>query len=507
MLGLLRRAERLVHHVRAFRRGERGNVAIIVAFAMIPMVGLVGLATDYGVALTTKSKLDNSADAAALAAVAGAKAYVAANPTDTNLTADAIAQGLNLASRSFTVNAGNLPYSTIPIPVTSNSAAPSTNTCGQASACIYLTKNGQTFTSTVYYRTTTQNNFGPIVGQKTMNVLGSSSASAQIPSYIDFYLLVDVSGSMGLPATSSGQSSLAAANGGCQFACHFPGQTSGYNYALNNNIQLRSGAVNSAVCSLLVLASTPLVQHQYRVGIFPFIDQMATLANASYADPAPTVVTPSSNALWNSAGCVPTLSAPYYQTSNPAVFTSLLDTGTTQLYTGNNPSTGTGSGGTHFESIFSSVQSNIINFGTGATAATSRPFVFLITDGMQNSQHYAWNSKGTYYYPGNPSTFNGYTAAQWDGSSPAYMDYTKCAALKSAGVTISVLYIPYTYLTVGSQNQTETIAADNALSSIPGALQSCASPGFYTQANTPADINTALQNMFQQAVQVSHLIQ
>jgi hypothetical protein len=48
-------------------------------------------------------------------------------------------------------------------------------------------------------------------------------------NYLDFYLLLDVSGSMGLATTTAGQTQLAAINpdnknvypGGCVFACHF----------------------------------------------------------------------------------------------------------------------------------------------------------------------------------------------------------------------------------------------------------------------------------------------
>jgi hypothetical protein len=88
-------------------------------------------------------------------------------------------------------------------------------------------------------------------------------------SYLDFYLLVDVSGSMGLPSTTTGQNQLIALNTvapdpfpsttqGCNFACHFPGYH-GWTRATQNNIQLRTGAVNSAVCSLLTLAGQPTV--------------------------------------------------------------------------------------------------------------------------------------------------------------------------------------------------------------------------------------------------------
>ena len=477
---------------RTLAKADHGNVAIIFAFSLIPIVGLVGLATDYGVALTDKSKLDNAADAAAVAAVATAKAYVAANQTDPTLIPDAIAAGQAQAPRVFTVNAGNIPFASVPTP------------------SISLTYNvlNQTFSSTVSYTTGVQNHFGQIFKTPTFNVGGTAAAAGQLPSYLDFYLLIDVSGSMGLPSTQAGQTTLANNENGCQFACHFPGSVggTGFAYANNNGIQLRSGAVNSAVCGLLVLASTPLVTHQYRVGLYPFINQMATLSALTYADPAPATASSNSNKIWNAAGCIPNANNPYYTTSNPPVFTSLLDTGTTQLYTNNDPSTGTGSGGTHFESIFSTMQSTITSFGNGSSSLTSKPFVFLITDGMQNSQHYSTVKNKIYDYPGNPSTFSGYSDAGFDGSQPAAIDYTQCSSLAKVA-TVSILYIPYQNLTIGPNNQAETIAVDNAIPNISQALYKCATPGFFYTANTPSDINSALQNMFNQAVQSSHLSQ
>ena len=220
------------------------------------------------------------------------------------------------------------------------------------------------------------------------------------------------------------------------------------------------------------------------------------------------------------------------------MFTSLLDTGTTQFPTASmipaayrylnlpntDPSTGTGSGGTHFEGLFSAMKSAISagpGYGTGAASNNSKPYVFLITDGMQNSQHFGVYQQGlcngafgTYCenYPGNPSTYPYFGNANFDGSSPQAMDPTQCAALKAAGATISVLYTPYTNLTVGPQNQAETNAADNAIANLPTALTTCAGTSagndgatWIHTANSSADIQTALQQMFQQAVQAAHL--
>ena len=504
MFRLLARANgRFRRPLRAFGPSQRGNVAIIFAFSMIPLVGLVGLGTDYGVALTDKSKLDNAADAAALAAVATAKAYVAANPSDLTLSTDSIAAGLNQASRSFTVNMGNLPFATIPTPTTSTTTAPATNTCASGSTCIYLTQSGQTFTSTVYYSTATQNHFGQIFGRSTINLLGTSVASASIPSYIDFYLLVDVSGSMGLPSTGDGQAQLAGLNRdnyqayqqGCQFACHFPNYT-GWNLAENNGIQLRSGAVNNAVCALLKRAATPPVPNEYRIGIYPFITMMTNQfapLSGNYSN------------LTTLADC---------SDSPPTAFDKLLDTGTTQYPTNKNMTTGTGSGGTNLgpspndsNSIFTQMQTEVSTFTpsgslkNGTSALNPQPFVFLITDGMENPQHYASNRSAPYNYSN--GSFDGLRA-------PVAMDQTQCNALKAAGITISVLYIPYVSLVYTKDPYNENAAANAAIPNLPVDLQACSgsnssTANFFYTANSPADITNALNSMFNQAIQVAHL--
>ena len=465
--------------LRAFRDNARGNVSILLGLSLIPMVGLVGLGIDYGVAQSVKSKLDNAADSAAIAAVATAKAYVVNNPSDTNVTADAIAAGQDRGTRAFAINTGSLPFAQPPVYTVS----------------LTRSANNVTFTAVVKYNTATQNHFGQIFGSKFINEAGQTTASADVPTYLDFYILVDVSGSMGLASTSAGQTALINATS-CQFACHFKGNSAGWTYATNNNIQLRSGAVNSAICSLLTTASNPSVPNQYRVGLYPFVADMATLS------PLSTNFT----SLNSAATCNPN------QTPAPTAFNNLLDTGTTQLSTGGDPSTGTGSGGTHFENIFSQMQTTIQNaggFGDGSSASKPKPFVFLITDGMDNGQYYGTYKNSEWNFPGNPSTYSGYSNAAFNGSSPQVFNSSLCNAI-SSGATISILYIPYLPLTPVAKsdgNYNETTAANNAISGIPAALTSCAKAGYFYTANSPTDITAALNNMFQQAIHAAHLSQ
>ncbi|MFC6391036.1 pilus assembly protein TadG-related protein [Methylorubrum zatmanii] len=475
MSRLLTRIGRLRGRAKALHRDSGGALNVVIGLTLIPIVGFIGLGVDYGMATAGKTRLDNAADAAALAAVVSAKAYIVANAKQSNVTTLALTEGQNQAVKAFNINAGKLLYGTVSL------------------ATPQVTRNRQTLSSSITYTATIQTLFGRIFGSQATTFTNTVTASADIASYLDFYLMVDVSGSMGLPTTDADAALLAGkskeSEGNCQFACHFPGKV-GWGLAAGK-IQLRSDAVNNAVCELLKRASTPVVDNQYRIGIYPFINRLATLVTLSDT-------TTSLSTLRAAAQC---------DKAWPLAFTNLLDTGSTQLFTNDNPTTGTGSGGTHFETAFPQMKATIQTYGDGATAANSKPFVFLITDGMQNSQSYsAWKDGKT--YTGNPSQFRGYRYAEWDGSQPAQIDPNKCTDLKNAGATISVLYIPYKL--VKNYTNTSYIVWENDRvngfsPTLAEPLRKCASPGFFYTANTAADITASLGAMFDQALKVPRI--
>jgi hypothetical protein len=441
-----------------------------------------------------------------------------------------------------------------------------------------VTKTGPKLNSTVTFSADVPVTFMQVVGFKKVTVSGTSVATVSLPLYLDFYLMIDVSGSMGLPSTNAEQTRLAAINpddfsvypNGCTFACHFQGNACsnpsvgqkaqasppgpvnsayptnnyclgylisrvsqiGYNNllqtstnypmkgkefpssilsGLNSNvtpgapnslltgnsaslpnsltpvtscptvgtdacIQLRADAVGVAlnatkavngVDGLFATANAKeVIPSQFRIGLYPFVQYLYT----TYSPLTSTINgSPSNSSTIN------------YAAANLA---SLLDTG-------NNPNLAhLGSGGTHFENAFPSMNTLITNVGDGSTSNNTKPFVFLVTDGAQDSQ-----------------TQSG---GNWAGSNNATVMPTGsasyCKPLKDRGITISVLYIPYATI----QNPTtifnsEDIAANNNIPNIPPSLKDCASPNFFFTANTPADITTALNAMFNQALVTAHL--
>ena len=439
-----------------FSGDRRGNVAMITALSIIGLTGTAGLGIDYYNALATKSRLDLASDAAAIAAINAAQSYIETNSstqTDPALSTAAMAAGKAQAVNVFNVNAGSA--ATI-----------------AATPAVTMTRTGQTFNAAITYQAASQNAFGPIFGVKQINISGSSASSLTMGKYLDFYLLLDISGSMGLPTTTQGQQQLAAISpdqknvypGGCVFACHFTEKMcngnycQGYNLARSNNIALRADSVGSAVQAMLSTAqATMTIPNQYRMGLYPFIRQMGTL----YA------ISNNLTAVNTAAGTLG----------------SLLDTGqSTTVY---------GSGGTHFENAIPAMNTIITSVGDGSAALKPQPFVFLVTDGADNSQYYTTSS----------NTWTG-------GSNPQNMDPTLCTPLKNRGITIAVLYIPYQPITnPTSFAGNEDFKVNAIIPTISATLQQCASPGFFFSAYTPQDITNAMQAMFAQSLAAARLTQ
>ena len=517
------RLARLRALVSNFSRSKRGNVAVITALAMLPMVAAVGCVIDYTSASMVKTKLQAAADAATLAAVSLNSTVIA--------TAKAMSgTGTVSGGSTFVTNFFNANLTSAPETTGYNSLTPTAT----------VTLSGTTVTAALSFTAELPTYFMGIMGVHNIALTGTSTATYTLPTYIDFYLMLDVSGSMSFPSTALEQERLEAVNpdnysqypSGCTFACHFTasgvcpqsGQranippTSPVNYANTYNpspggycqgfnisrlgttpaactsstncsnitpsdinwsntpatscntagtsscIQLRADAVGYAVSDLLYYASTKqVVTNQFRVGLYPFIRYLY-----SYF-PLTTDLTDTGSGTINYAA---------------TQLATLLDTGT---------NTNLGSGGTHFENALPSMNTLISSVGTGTSSTNTLPYVFLVTDGVDNSQTYA------------PFT----------GSNPQIFDTSLCTTLKNRNVMIAVLYIPYQPI----QNPTTFAGSEdinvNALippesNDVPNTLQACASTAsdgtlLYYTANTPADIDSTLRQMFDKATSTAHI--
>ena len=395
--------------ISGFQFNTRGNVAIIFAVAALPIITAVGCAIDYSMATMIRTKLQAAADAATLAAVS---INSPVNTTAKNMSGDGSVSGGSLQ----TVNFFNANLTT------------SAGYSGLTSTAT-VTKSGRKITSTLAFTAQVPTFFLQVIGDRTLALAGTSTATQTMPAYIDFYLMLDVSGSMGFPSTDGEQTRLAAINpdnytlypNGCTFACHFAAQgacanseqkynTNGYclGFTLSRTagnssntpvtscpsagtsacIQLRADAVGYAVQQLLQTANTSEeVTNQFRVGLYPFIQHLYSYFSLTTS----------------LAGSASNSSTINYAAAQLA---TLLDTG-------NNSSLG--SGGTHFENAFPSINTLITSVGDGSSQFNTLPYVFLVTDGAQelaNSMERQLGGKQS----GDPARYLALHAAQepWD---------------------------------------------------------------------------------------------
>src|SRR3982750_1869922 len=166
---------------RRFLRDRRGNVAVIFAICCVPLITFVGSAIDYSRATQVRAKLQGAADAASVGAIAKASPGFAAAGSMT--TDGSIAVGVTDAQKIFDANRANLTGYTL------NSVTPT------------VVKTGSTINSTVSFTATINTMFLGLIGKTTLTMSGTSASTANMPLYVDFYLLLDNSPSMGVGAT------------------------------------------------------------------------------------------------------------------------------------------------------------------------------------------------------------------------------------------------------------------------------------------------------------------
>ena len=241
----------LVSRLYGFTRDRRGNVMIIVGLAMLPLLGMVGLAVDYSVALTAKAKLDTAADAAAIAGITAAKAYLQAYTGTANVNSAAITAANTAALAQFKANAASLPlHGTLATPTMAFSI------------------NGNNITGSVTYSYQNPTMLMKLLGKNNLTVGNTVTSSLAMKVYANIIVLLDVSESMGVGASAADQALMAPAlapylnNNSCVYACHYdlytvPGyaqpQTSeqiAHEAGATLRIDVARQALNDALCSL-----------------------------------------------------------------------------------------------------------------------------------------------------------------------------------------------------------------------------------------------------------------
>ncbi len=417
-----------VDQLGCFRRDERGSMAMMMGLAAVPIIFSVGAGIDYGTANAAKSKLDAVADTAALSAV------------DHVAISGSAADAQTTAQNTFTAEAASLNNVTI----------------SNVTATVTDSSTGRT--AVLNYTATKNNMFMGLFGIPTTTITGQSTAAAGLSTYIDFYLLLDNTPSMGVGATTADINKMVTnTSDQCAFACHdLNNPNNYYNLAKRLGVTMRIDVLKTATQSLMNNATTiETLPNQYRMAVYTF---GTSATNASLTN----VVALTSN-----------LAGAQSSVSN-------IDLMTVNGQNQNNDQD------TNYESILPAINTAIPAPGPG-TQASPQKVLFFVSDGVADEY--------------NPHGCSQQTVSNGRCQEP--INDALCTVIKNRGVQIAVLYTTYLPLPTNSWYN-QYIAPFSG--QISPAMQNCASPGLFFAVSPTQGIPQAMNALFQNAVMTARLV-
>ncbi|MFN3890702.1 MAG: vWA domain-containing protein [Beijerinckiaceae bacterium] len=433
-----------LHRLKSFIRNERGNVALLTAMLILPLAGVGGLAVDHMTAVSAKTRFDAAADAAALAAVKTATA-VATGETNWG-SGDPVQAGTEAALRVFNANARSAGATAVPQPTITLTAVP-----GSAE-----------YSSVVTWTSSSPATFGGLFGIGHHQIAGRADARASKPAYSDFHIVMDMSMSMLIGATSADV--LATYNElGCAFACHVPSAIYRTDRATllqlraNTNVRLRVDVMKDAIVAAIEeMRRRQTIAGQYRIALHGFSNEMKTFMDISdprSSDYDAVIAAVRAADVWHTIG-----------------------------------------GGTGLSNMFPWLRTKLRSGGDGSAG---NPFqrVILITDGIQDSIKFASNGDFLYESMHVIAPQNGFLSV---------MDPAVCSPIKQIGAELAVVLVEYVVPTRVpgvwvAPNETVyfNYIADTLFPVMTQRMTSCASsPSHFAHANTPSEIYQAIKGAF-----------
>lgn len=427
----LRQLARFRRSLSGFRKRRDGAVAVLFAVAALPIMGMSGSALDYAMASRTKAHIDAVADIAALAGVKISSTV----PTATVARVNAV--------NSFN---GNLV-----------SGARVTLT----SLNVTVSDNGLLRTAVVTYTAKVQTSFMGLFGISNMEIGGTARASSNLPTYIDFYLLLDNSPSMGIGATPSDVATMVANTADqCGFACHDLSDPVGNYYKLAKKLKvtMRIDVVRQATQELMETAQqTQVATGQFRAAIYTY-GSSCTVTGATEI----TALTTNLSTAKAKANAIDLMTIPYQNYNNDQC--------------------------TDNSRALAAVNQAITTPGDGVTAGAPQKVLMLVGDGVTDA-----------YYP---TTCTRPTVSGGRCQEP--LNPAACDAIKARGVRIAVLYTTYLPLPTNSWYNSWISPFQSTIGS---RMQSCASPGLYFEVSPTQGISEAMTALFKKAVASARLTQ
>jgi len=328
-----RNAHRLLSR---FVSDRNGNIAIIFALALVPLLSFVGAAVDYSLAARARAKLIAALDTAVLVATAKSEITKSASASQSD------------AINTFTGQMSALGLTTSSVTITVTDSVTTRTATGTATSAV-----------TTY--------FMGILGYKTIAFTATSSAAASLPAYIDFYVLLDNSPSQGLGATTADMTALQnATSDSCAFACHDTYTSSSkktlqtnsyYSIAKKLGIKMRIDLVRDATQSLTDTATaSQLVSNQYRMAVYTMGSDCSSIGLSTIS-----ALSSSLSSVKTAVAGVDLMTIPYTNYNNDMC--------------------------TDFDGTLSSMNSTIPTPGDGSSNSPQK-WLFFVSDGVAD-----------YYYP------------------------------------------------------------------------------------------------------------
>ncbi len=420
---------------------------IMTAITAPMLLTVIGFAADYGFASYINNRLARACDTAVLTSTSQSAATAVGGYANTTALQT---YGTNI----FNENIKDLPIGSVNFQLT-----------------VSQDPNTTIVTSVATYAYSTQTFFSNLFGITSIPVAGTIRALVQPPTYVNYYILVDVSNSMGIGATQSDMAALYnrlnqlgfKQNGetGCVFACHDANSGSNYTYTTEQiarqlGITLRLDSAIAAIQSIInSAASIAGSTKNISFGLY-------LLQNNP-----------------NTGKKIVTLSAPSNNYANLLTLANTIDLGSNS---GSNTV-----GDTDFQAELNAFNALLPANGSGASAASPLNYVFLVSDGVSDVLS-GYCSGSSCVYPINPS---------W------------CSPIKTKS-TLGVIYT--TYLPIWKNNDAATnqyeLLYNAYVQPIAGQilpnLQSCAtSSSYFFQATDGPSITTTMQALFAKTQPIS----
>lgn len=422
-----------------------GNFGIITAILAVPLTGAAGLAIDLTHALSLRTQLYAAADAAAVGAISPKSPAVVqamAMPGDGTVTVGSQdAENLFLGQM-----AGELKDQPVDVQVT-------------------VTKTGGLIESHVTFSTTMPTTFMRVLGSDSVNIGGTATARYQTPAFMDFYMLLDNTPSMGVGATPADVAKLVDAtkagtdgkgkDAKCAFACHIVSTTgvedkNSYFYlAKAIGATIRIDVVAEATAALMRTAeTTQTVPGQFRMAAYTFGE--TALDTKLFTVSEPTI---DFRAISKATKAITLMSIPSHEYPNNQ---------------------------TNYDAVLDAINTKITTVGSGSSTADRQSILFFVADGVGDAVKPTCSRRFQ----------NGKRCME-------PIDPAKCKTLKDRGIKIAILYTSYLPLKDNSFYMDWIWPFQNE---IPRQMEACASPGYYFEVSLDQGISDAMNALFHKIV-------